>query len=161
MNTKIKALFAFIIIFLLGVAAGYFLNNTIHRTGQPIFSETGSERGQVDSRRFSDGMAARRQPDNERRRQWIENHFTQELNLEELQRDQFFEKITEYNTEIRRKIGEQRSNEREFLIEFYNEFRKNLSEILTQEQLIKLDEMIHPDSVRQMRMERLRQGRSR
>ena len=161
MNAKIKAFIAFITIFLLGAVAGYFMNNVIHRTGQPMFTERGFERGNFENRRNWDGNQAGRQGESDRRREWIENHFTRKLELQEPQRDVFFEKLSGYNREIRGRISEQRTNEREMLRDYYNEFRENVSETLTAEQLIKLDAMVHPDSVHHMRMERLRSGRGR
>jgi hypothetical protein len=160
MNAKTKVFLAFITIFILGVVAGYFLNNAIQRTGLH-FSDRGTEHSTIENRRFWDRGQARNQGDSERRRQWIENHFTSSLNLQEQQRGEFFERISEYNRGIRETIGEQRANEREMLREYYAEFRRDISEILTQEQLEKLDALVHPDSVHHMRMERMRQGRGR
>jgi hypothetical protein len=160
MNAKTKAILAFLTIFILGIIAGYFLNNVIQRTGMQ-FSDRGADRGNVENRRFWDGGQTRMQGDTDRRRQWIENHFTGKLNLVEQQREAFFTRINEYNRGIRDKIGEQRANEREMLRNYYAEFRQDISEILTEEQLEKLDTMVHPDSVQHMRMERMRSGRGR
>lgn len=161
MNAKAKAILAFITIFLLGMMAGYFLNNVFHKTASPIFSERGAERSHVESPGFRDRGQTRMQPDSDRRRQWIENHFTERLDLQENQKNSFFTRISEYNSGVREKISDFRNHERDMLREYYMEFRLDVSAYLTEEQLARLDEMVHPDSVHRMRMERLRSGRSR
>jgi len=146
MDIKSKALLAYVAIFLLGGASGFFLNEAI----QPeIFGER-FERG----REQNNGMPFQRDGEiSERAKQFIINR----LDLEENQIDTFFKIQSEHLREIIDVMSERKSEEMELLRKNYEEFIDDADEVLSDEQIRKLNSFAHPDSVHQRRMERHRQ----
>lgn len=152
MNPKGKAILAFIIIFVLGVVAGYTLNNLV----QPSEAETTTRQFENERERYG------QRGDGERSRERAQERLAQHLQLTDDQRNDFFEKMSAYFHGVREKVSVLRQEEKEKVNEYYQEFRRDVSDILSESQLEKLDEVVHPDSVDRIRRhERNRPGWSR
>ncbi len=155
MNTKTKVLLAFIFIFLAGFASGYVFNRAFS-VNETTVTEERDERSERWERNGDRDREERRQ----RARAW----FTDYLDLTEGQKDDFFERMSEYRSDIHELIKEQRSIEHDLIIEHYAEFRDEISSILDNQQLEKLDSRFHPDSVqhdtRRPQREQQRRGRN-
>lgn len=139
MNTKSKAVLAFLFIFIAGFASGFLLNQSISSSDRSRTDRTDQinrgDRGERDERQIS------------RARERLANM----LDLTDDQQDPFFENFSQYRSNLRSEIREQRIRENEILKEHYEIFKNELSELLNAEQLIKLDQQLHPDSVRHFR----------
>lgn len=152
MNPKRKAILAFVIIFVLGVVAGYTLNSLV----QPSGTETATRQFENEREQYGQQGDGERNP--ERARERLAKH----LQLTDNQRNDFFEKMSAYFHGVREKVSGFRQEEKEKIQEYYQEFRQDVSDILSESQLEKLDEVAHPDSVDRMRRhERNRSGWSR
>lgn len=143
MNIKSKALLAYVVIFLAGGASGYFLNEAM----SPEFSRDRFERGRGMNNDFS-GPDEGDIPDK------IKNFIIERLDLREDQVEPFFEVQSEHMKRVFRVIGENRSSEMDTLRQMHSGFIDDIDEILTDEQIEKLNSFAHPDSVHQRRMER-------
>lgn len=149
MNIKSKALLAYVVIFLVGGASGYFMNEAM----TPDSSSSDSfERGRGMNRDFPE-------PGEGEVPQKIKDFMIDRLDLREDQVDPFFEIQSEHMKEVFNVIGEHRSSEMDTLRHMYSDFIDNIDEILTAEQIEKLNSFAHPDSVRKWRMQHRRQGR--
>lgn len=73
---------------------------------------------------------------------------TRRLNLSDDQQRLFFPAMQQYTSELRQAIRQNRESEHEYVLQQYNEFREQISETLSNEQLLKMDDILHPDSVR-------------
>ena len=152
MNTKTKAILAYIIIFLVGAGTGFLLNNAIRpdlpmrgESEAPGWFERGPDRMQ---RGFRQGPA--REMRGGMRRQLV-----QELDLTDEQVEPFFREMIRFRKQMGDELRGIRGREREIAREEYREFRSEMAEMLNEEQLQKMDQMIHPDSLR-MRSNRIR-----
>ncbi|MDZ7720147.1 MAG: hypothetical protein U5K72_15135 [Balneolaceae bacterium] len=148
MNIKSKALLAYVVIFLVGGASGYLLNEAV----SPELPTDRFERGRGMSNDFSDfgeGDVPQR----------IKNFMIDRLDLRDEQVDPFFEIQSEHMKEVFSVIGEHRSSEMDTLRQMYAGFIDDVDEVLTAEQIKKLNSFAHPDSVRKWRMQHRRQGR--
>lgn len=150
MNTKQKAAFAYITIFLVGLAAGLLISNHI----SPVSENSGIEltEEQTGNERFGWQRDRGERP----ARGSIGNYISRRLDLETDQRDLFMEQLEAYYTEIRQTIHQHRERESEVILEKYLSFRDGIAEILNEEQLQQLDAMVHPDSVRSSGLQRMR-----
>lgn len=142
MNTKTKVILAFITIFLVGVASGYFLNNAVSVSDKNIDVENYERnrrgiRGDQERGRMGEGM-----------RQQARERLSERLDLEQNQEDVFFEKMENYRSGLRENMRDVRQKEAEMFRKYYHDFRDDLTDILSNEQLQHLDGMMHPDSVR-------------
>jgi hypothetical protein len=143
MNTKTKAIIAYLIVLLAGFAAGY----TVHFLQSPATGNQWEQpewQGQWehDRGRMGQEMGVGRRA-NER--------LSRQLALEQEQKEPFFREIWEFHRGVRNEIHSRRENERELIRERYNVFREEVSEFLTEEQLVELDRIAHPDSVESRR----------
>lgn len=146
MNIKSKALLAYVVIFLAGGASGYFFNEAIH----PGLPSDRFERGRGMDNNFAD-------PGEKEIPQKIKDFIIDRLDLRNDQVDPFFERQSEHMKEVFSVIRENRSNEMDTLRQMYSGFIDEIDEILTAEQIEKLNRFAHPDSIHQRRMQRHRQ----
>ena len=151
MNIKSKALLAYVVIFLLGGASGYFLNEAI----DPRLPVERVQRGPGMNREFppagQDEIPQR-----------MRNFIIDRLNLQDDQIEPFFEVQAEHFQALFRRMREQKEDEAEMMREMYSEFVEDVDEILTEQQLRELNRFAHPDSIHQRRMQRReRQNRFR
>jgi hypothetical protein len=148
MNTKTKAIIAYLIVLLAGFAAGYVVHYLQEPPSYNQWNQNG-EQGRWDHERGGMGreMGGGMYP-NER--------LARTLSLDADQRDPFFNKIRQFHRGVRDEIRSRRENEKEIILERYNEFREEVSEILSEEQLMKLDQVAHPDSVESRRNRNMR-----
>lgn len=152
MNTKTKAILAYIIIFLVGAGTGFLLNNAL-RPDLP-FRNSDAPPGWYE--RGPDGMQrGLRQGPRGEMRGGLRRHLIDELELSDEQVNPFFSEMMQF----RRRMGDQlhdiRGREREIARDEYREFREEMTGLLTERQLEKMDSMIHPDSLR-VRSDRIR-----
>lgn len=152
MNTKTKAILAYVIIFLVGAGTGFLLNNAI-RPEVPIRGEIETpgwfERGPD---RMQRGL---RQGPAREMRGGIRRQLVQELELTDEQVEPFFREMIRFRKQMGDELRGIRGREREIAREEYSKFRSEIAEMLNEEQLQKMDQMIHPDSLR-MRSHRMR-----
>lgn len=142
MNTKTKVVLSFLLIFLVGFASGYLVKSTISlRTFQAFEQERGGEEG---GPRFGEMRQSERM---DRGR----NRLARRLDLSDEQQSLFFPAMQQYSSELRQAIRQNRENEHKFVLQRYSEFRDQLSETLSNEQLLMMDRVLHPDSVRATR----------
>lgn len=149
MNIKSKAVLAYVVIFLVGGASGYFLNEAI----SPRFPVEGMERGQGMNRELpppGDGKIPQR----------MRNFIIERLDLQEDQIEPFFEVQSEHLQELFSSMREHKEDEAEMLRELYSEFIDDADEILTEQQLRELNSFAHPDSIHQRRMQRRERRRN-
>lgn len=150
MNTKNKAILAYVVIFLVGGASGFFLNEALWPRFPDVRYETGPGgppgpgwNGPQDTQ--GHGRGQNRMKDRMQRR--MQSHLSRQLNLTEDQVEPFFEKFEEHRSNLRDVIGEYREEEIERVRQLYGDFRKDVEQILTEEQLKELDRIANPDSV--------------
>lgn len=148
MNTKTKAVIAYLIVLLAGFAAGYTVHSVLSPS-PPGYSY--SEQGRWDHER---GPGGREMGIGQR----VNERLSRQLSLQQDQKEPFFERIIQFHRGVREKVRDHRKNERDLIREHYMEFREDVSDILTEEQLQRLDEVAHPDSV-ENRMHMRRQRR--
>lgn len=142
MNIKSKAVLAYVVIFLLGGASGYFLNEAI----SPRLPGENMKRGPGMNREFpafGEGEVPQR----------MKNYITKRLELRDDQVDPFFEIQSEHLQDLFSKMREHKEDELEMLREMYSDFIDDVDEILTEQQLRELNSIAHPDSVHQRRMQ--------
>jgi len=144
MNNKTKAIIAYLIVLLAGFAAGYVVHSIQSQADYDRWNQPAEQGRWEHSNRGGMGneMGFGRRT-NER--------LSQELSLQENQKDPFFRQIWKFHRGVRDEIHSRRENERELIRERYNAFREDVAEILTEEQLIKLDQVAHPDSIESRR----------
>ncbi|MCC5940747.1 MAG: hypothetical protein JJU37_04330 [Balneolaceae bacterium] len=150
MNTKQKAAFAYIVIFLVGLAAGLLVSNHF----SPVSANGGTEF--TEEQTGSDRFGWQRERGERPVRGSLGNYLSRRLDLEADQRDLFMEHLEGYHADIRQTIYQQRETEGEIIREKYQIFRKGIADILSDEQLRQLDAMVHPDSVRSSGFQRMR-----
>lgn len=140
MNNKTKAIIAYLIVMLAGFAAGYAFHSYQATTTSYNQWDQSEEKGSWDHERRGMGqeMGIGRR---------VNERLSRELSLQQDQKDPFFRRIWQFRRGVRDEIRDRRENERELIRERYYAFRNDVSEILTEEQLIKLDQFAHPDSV--------------
>lgn len=142
MSSKSKVILAFVTLFIVGMASGYFLNEVISPKEKEVIEQR-MDRGERTFR----GEGQRGRFDGNRQ-QRVQSRISGHLNLREDQEELFFDELESYRMNIREKIKEARDHEGEMIRELYYEFREELSEILTEDQLQRLDSTVHPDSAR-------------
>jgi hypothetical protein len=140
MNTKLKAVLAFLIIFIAGFATGFLISNSATFAGD-------DQRGERTEQTDTDERINRDDRD-ERQASRARNRLINMLDLSENQEEPFFEHFSQYRSNLRSDIREMRERESELLKEHYQAFKNELSNVLNTEQLNKLDRQLHPDSVR-------------
>lgn len=148
MNTKTKAVIAYLIVLIAGFAAGYVVHS-IQTARAPGFSL--SEQGRWEHQRGPMGLDSGIS-------QRAGERLSQQLSLQQDQKELFFARIGDFHRGVREEIRSRRENEKMIIRERYRDFREDVSEILTETQLEKLDEIAHPDSVESRRHSR-RRGR--
>lgn len=146
MNTKIKAIIAYLVIFTVGLIVGYVIhdvNSVNNRNGRIGATENGERffQHQTDEGRRLEGQM----------RSQGNNRLGSLLDLNDEQKDVFFQKLNEFRVGIRSDIRDFRMEENGYIVNRYHEFREDVSDFLSEEQLIRLDRVAHPDSVRQAR----------
>lgn len=139
MNTKTKVVLSFILIFLVGFASGYLVKSTFSLKDRPAFEQ---ERGGEGRWGRSGEMSQAERMERGR------NRLARRLDLTDDQQSLFFPAMREYSEELRQTIRENREREHDYVLERYSEFRNDLSETLSNEQLMRMDSVLHPDSVR-------------
>ncbi|MEX0944517.1 MAG: hypothetical protein WDZ38_02515, partial [Balneolaceae bacterium] len=139
MNTKTKVFFAFAVIFLIGLTSGYMLNNVVS-TNDYRFEQNDDPR--------SDRGDQSRDMSSEEWQERTRNRLARSLNLSDNQREPFFRTMQSYTTDLYQVIRNRRELEHEMIMEHYRGFRDEISAILNEEQLERLDSYLHPDSVR-------------
>lgn len=149
MKTKTKALLAFITVFLLGGISGYLINDSFQSMDRETRHSQYENRGEQSFNTDEERTAHRQQM---RRR--AENRLSERLDLSENQQAEFFSKLQVYQSEIRDSVRSIRSMERSFIQEHYSQFRDDISAVLQEEQLLRLDRFFHPDSIRQNHSQR-------
>lgn len=142
MSTRMKVATALTVLFIAGFASGYLFHRTIVVSADDRIAEIMTEH------RAERGEMIRRGPQRERFEDRIRERFTEALELEEDQQDPYFRRITEYHSTLHDRIRDQRQVERELIREHYRELRTDLSGFLREDQLQKLDQLLHPDSAR-------------
>lgn len=150
MNIKSKAVLAYVIIFLVGGASGFFLNVAI--SPPPSLGEM--ERGVGMNREFPPGRKGEIPPR-------MRNFMIERLDLRNEQVEPFFEVQSEHLQNLYERMGQHNEQRIEMLRQMYSDFVDDVDEILTEEQMRELNSFAHPDSIHQKRMHRRRQGRSR
>lgn len=143
MNTKFKAVLAFLVIFIAGFATGFLLTNSTTFTGDEQRVERTEQSGTDEH--------LNREDRDERQVSRARNRLINMLDLSENQEEPFFELFSQYRSNLRSDIREMRERENELLKEHYQTFKNELSDVLNSEQLNKLDRQLHPDSVRHYR----------
>lgn len=142
MNTKTKVVLSFLLIFLVGFASGYLVKSTFSLKNHHAIEQ---ERG--DGERWQRWGEMSQSERMERGR----NRLVRRLVLTDDQQRLFFPAMQQYTSELRQTILGNREREREFLLQRYSEFRDQLTETLSNEQLLRMDSVFHPDSVRSER----------
>lgn len=142
MNTKTKVIAAFITIFLVGAASGYVLHDVLPKKNKDV----AVERYEIERRGFSGDRERGRM--RVEARQHIQDRLSGRLELNQNQEELFFEKMENYRSGLRDNMRDVRERETEMFREFYFDFRDELTDLLSEEQLINLDKIMHPDSVR-------------
>ncbi len=142
MNTKTKVILSFLLIFLVGFASGYLVKSTFSlRTHQAFEQERGG-----------DGRWERSGEMNQSERmERGRNRLARRLDLTEDQQSQFFPAMQQYSAELRQTLQQNRESEHEYVLQRYSEFRDRISETLSNEQLLRMDSVLHPDSARSNR----------
>lgn len=143
MNIKSKALLAYVVIFLVGGASGYLLNEAIH----PGFSSDRFERGGGMKDDFTPPEEGEIPPK-------IKEFIINRLELQDEQVDPFFEVQSDHMQKVFGVIKENRSDEMDTLRQMHSGFINDIDEILTAEQVEELNRFAHPDSVQKRRMGR-------
>lgn len=156
MNVKIKAVLAYVVIFLVGGASGYFLNEAISPQYAPF--------GQFDNRPGLNNNEFQRPGDGpgfgrERMQNRMASFLARRLDLSENQREPFFKILDDHLNNLQSRITEQRDEEVEMVRNLYSGFLDKAEEILTQQQIQELNQIAHPDSVHQRRMQRRHERR--
>lgn len=152
MNIKSKAFLAYLVIFLLGGATGFFLNEAV-RPAQPdnFFQQSPGMNNEFvgpGERGFGRRQSA------ERMQQRMGTFLARELDLEESQREPFFNQLETHLGNLHEAIREHKSDEADLLRDLYAQFVDDMEEILTEEQLKDLNRIAHPDSIHNRRMQR-------
>lgn len=143
MNTKTKVVLSFLLIFLVGFTSGYLVKSTFSLRTHPAFElERG---GEARGLRYGE----MRQPERMERGR---NRLARSLNLSDEQQRLFFSAMQQYSSELRQAIRQNRENEHEYFLQRYSKFRDQISETLSNEQLLRMDSVLHPDSVRTNRI---------
>lgn len=151
MKTKIKVILAFVTIFCLGGISGYLLNDSLTRADRNATHEKFDRNSRWEKR--SDNTGEERDRRRKRMIEKAQSHLTEELDLTEAQKDPFFDLLHNYHTEIRDSVQSLKSIENKFIREHYHDFRDEISGLLNEGQVEKLDNFFHPDSVRHKRMQ--------
>jgi len=144
MNNKTKAIIAYLIVLLAGFAAGY----TVHSIQTQAAYEQRAQPAEQGRWEHNNRGGMGNEMGFGRR---INERLSQELSLQENQKDPFFREIWRFHRGVRVELHSRRENEREIIRKRYNAFREDVEKILTEEQLIKLDQVAHPDSVESRR----------
>lgn len=139
MNTKTKVVLSFLLIFLVGFASGYLVKSTLSLKTHHTFQQ---ERGGEERWQRSGEMSESDRMERGRYR------LARRLDLSDDQQRQFFPVMQQYTLELRQTIRQNRENEHEYVLQRYSEFRNQISESLNSEQLLRMDSVLHPDSVR-------------
>lgn len=143
MKTKTKAIIAYLIVLLAGFAAGYTVHfiqtpDTYNQWNRPADQERWDHERGREGHELGIGQSA-----NER--------LSKVLALQDDQKAPFYREIWEFRRGVRNEIHNRRDIEKEWIRQRYSDFRQNISDILTDEQLTKLDRFAHPDSVESRR----------
>lgn len=139
MNTKTKVVLSFLLIFMVGFASGYLVKSTFSLKSHHSFQqERIGERGYQQSGEMSQAERMERG----------RNRLARRLNLTDEQRESFFPAMHEYYSEVRQTVRVNRESEHDYLLQRYSEFRDQISETLSSDQLQQMDGILHPDTVR-------------
>ncbi|WP_234567369.1 hypothetical protein [Rhodohalobacter sp. 614A] len=149
MNIKSKALLAYVVIFLVGGASGFFLNEAI----TPRLPAESFERGPGTNRDFPSQMEGEMP-------QRMRNFLIERLDLQDDQIEPFFEIQSEHFQALFSRMTEHKEEEAQILREMYSEFVDDVDEVLTEEQLQELSKFAHPDSIHHRRMQRRERWRN-
>ena len=153
MTTKQKALIAYVTIFLVGLFTGVLISNTFTLQTE----STTTELYEPELRGERSGW--QRQRGERPERGDFGSYMARRLSLEADQQDAFLEKLRAYNVNVRETMQERREEEGQMILQKYLDFRDEITELLSEDQLLRLDGMVHPDSVRQRGAQRtMRQG---
>lgn len=153
MTTKQKALIAYIIIYLVGLSSGILISNTF--SSQPESAPTEFSERETRGERFG----LQRQRGDRLQRGDFGSYMVRRLSLETDQQEKFLEKLRGYHANVRQTMQERREEEGQVILQKYLDFREEITELLSEDQLLRLDSMVHPDSVRQRGVQRtMRQG---
>lgn len=139
MNTRTKVALSFLLIFLVGFASGYLVKSTFSLKPYQTFEQ---DRGGGERWQRSGEMSQ-----SERMERGL-NRLARRLDLSNDQQRLFFPAMQQYTSELRQTIRQNRMNEHEYVLLRYSEFRNQISETLSSEQLLRMDGVLHPDSVR-------------
>lgn len=142
MNTKTKVLLSFLLIFLVGFASGYLVKSTFSLKSQHSYEQ---ERGGGERWQRSGQMSQTERMERGR------NRLARRLDLSDDQQDHFFPALQQYTSELRQTLRQNRESEHDYVLQRYSEFRQEISETLSYEQLLRMDGVLHPDSVRSNR----------
>ena len=154
MKTKTKAVLAFVTVFLLGGLSGYLIHDSINSVNKDWNNNRYDRQERMHERSFNteDERVEHRQ----QMRRRAENRLSERLDLSGSQQAEFFDKLYDYHTEIRDSMRSIKSVERKFVREHYYRFRDDVSGVLNEEQIQRLDRHFHPDSVHQNQSQRNR-----
>lgn len=147
MNKYLKPLLAFITVFVVAFTSGYLF--------QELTSGADPESTSVIEQNETWRGEQHRQGERDRRR--MANRIAEYLELSDNQREYFFERLGEYRNEVQEAVSRKRDEEHNALLEIYRDMRDEMSDILDEEQLEKMDVRFHPDNVREMRERRSRE----
>lgn len=139
MNTKTKVVLSFLLIFLVGFASGYLVKSTFTLKKQYASEQ---ERGGDDRWQRSGEMSQSERMERGR------NRLVRRLELTDEQQRMFFPALHQYTSELRQTIRQNRENEHEYVLQRYSEFRDQIADSLSNDQLLRMDSVFHPDSVR-------------
>jgi len=154
MTTGQKALIAYIIIFLVGLSSGVLISNTF--SVQPESAPTEFSERETRGERFGWQRQRGERPE----RGDFGSYMARRLSLEADQQDEFLGKLRAYNANVRQTMQERREEEGQVILQKYLDFRDEITELLSEDQLLQLDSMVHPDTVRQRGVQRtMREGR--
>lgn len=139
MNTKTKVALSFLLIFLVGFASGYLVKSTFSLKTYQTFEQ---DRGGGDRWQRSGEMSQSERMERSRYR------LARRLDLSDDQQRQFFPAMQQYTSDLRQTLLQNRENEHEYFLQRYSEFRDQVFETLSSDQLLRMDGVLHPDSVR-------------
>lgn len=134
MNIKSKALLAYVVIFLAGGASGYFFNEAV----SPGVSSESFERGPGMNNNFPSSQQ-------EEVPQKIKDFIIDRLDLRDEQIDPFFSAQSQHMQRVFDVLRENRRDERDTLRQMHSNFIDDIDEILTTDQIEKLNNFAHPD----------------
>lgn len=133
MTTKSKVFIAFVLIFITGFISGVLLSGVFKTDSMTseVTRESQEWRG-----------------DRERSMRHFRQRIIDDINLTAQQEPPFFDALHDYKETIKKEVQQNREEEHKAFKRYYDDLYAELSEILSDEQLEKVDSKMNPDNVK-------------